>query len=169
MKRRSIVLGIGGAVIAAIAYVSFALLPREEGIPKLVIYLDQDRCHRCNMLISNMRYAAAIFIKGEKDLRKYDDIGCMLAEYNEEDRDRISAVIVHDYFDGRPLKVEEAWFVVAPRDKLATPMGYGVVAFASYDDAKRLAAQYNGEVMDWKGIINNIEQIINIEKPMKKH
>ncbi len=160
-SRRMILSLLGSIIIVAVASALYlSTLNKKEEIPELVIHLDQDKCHRCGMLISDRRYAAAMFLKGERDFRKYDDVGCMLVEYNQIDKSRIMAVIVHDYNSGKPLKAENAWFAVAPKNKLITPMGYGVVALEKYEDAEQIAKQYGGKVLDWKGLVENINIII---------
>ncbi|HIQ29585.1 MAG TPA: hypothetical protein EYH45_03375 [Candidatus Caldiarchaeum subterraneum] len=161
MVRKTIVMVIAvTAVIAFVVSVFFTSLPRGGEIPELVIHLDQDKCNRCGMLISDVRFAAAMFVEGELDFRKYDDIGCMLAEYITLDKDMIMEVIVHDYVSGEAVKVEEAWFVVAPRDKLVTPMGYGVAAFKNLEDAEQVAGEYGGEVMKWEGLVDKARHIL---------
>ena len=157
-----VITGIAGAVILAALLSAFYLQGLRGGgeIPELTIHLDQDKCHRCGMLISDVRFTAAMLVRGEQDFRKYDDVGCLLEEYKKIDKNDVLAVIVHDYFSNKPLKAEKAWYVVAPKGKLATPMGYGVVALASYEEAQRLAEEYGGEVLDWEGLVRNINMII---------
>ena len=164
MQRGGLILVVLVAVIAvalfSTLYLSNSLSDKNE-LPELVINLNQDKCHRCGMLISDRQFAAAILLKGERDFRKYDNIGCMLAEYGELDKGMVISVIVHDYNSGQPLRAANAWFVVATNGDLVTPMGYGVVALGNQEDAQKIAKRYSGEVIDWESLVKYSGRILS--------
>jgi len=149
-------------------YLLFSRGKQPPSEPK--IYLNQDTCHRCRMLISDIRFAAAMLLSGENDFRKYDDIGCMLSEYVEErDKHEVLAVIVHDYLSGKPIKAENAWFVVADVEKLWTPMAYGVIALENYEEAVKQAEKYDGEMMNWEELVKKYHQYWKEVEGHEKH
>jgi nitrous oxide reductase accessory protein NosL len=49
------------------------------------------------------------------------------------------------------LDARKAWFVVS--QKIASPMGYGIVAFARKEDAERLAKQVGGIALRWDDLL----------------
>ena len=96
----------------------------------------EDVCERCAMIINEARYAAA-YVMPDGDTRLFDDIGGMVA-YNDEVAEDVAVFWVHDYDDEEWLKADEAYFVKS--EELLTPMGFGIVAFASQERA-----------VDWAG------------------
>jgi nitrous oxide reductase accessory protein NosL len=107
--------------------------------PPEILY-GQDVCDRCNMIISEERFAAAYWTTGGV-ARRFDDVGGMLAYYYEESEE-VASFWVHDYAGGRWLPAEEATYAFAP--DLITPMGFGVVALATAAEAEALAAGHEG-------------------------
>jgi copper chaperone NosL len=95
-----------------------------------------DVCDRCAMIINEARYAAAYVIP-DGETRLFDDIGGMVA-YNDEVAEDVAVFWVHDYDTEEWLKADEAYF--AKSEELLTPMGFGIVAFASQERA-----------VDWAG------------------
>lgn len=68
--------------------------------------------------------------------RRFDDIGEMLA-YQKETGDDVATWWVHDLTSGDWLKAEDAHFVIGAG--VATPMGFGIVAFSDENVAETLA------------------------------
>ena len=95
-----------------------------------------DVCDRCNMLISEARFAAAYWTS-DGTARRFDDVGGMLAYYYEE-QEEAASFWVHDYAGSQWLAADEATYAFAPN--LITPMGFGLVAFASAAEAEALVA-----------------------------
>jgi len=112
-----------------------------------------DVCSRCNMIISEERYAGGI-VDERGDQLIYDDIGEMIFVIQEEGlQDR--RVWVHDadtleWLDGTVA------FYVASMD-LVTPMGTGVLAFTSRQDAETFASENAGRVLTWDEILTDWE------------
>jgi copper chaperone NosL len=90
--------------------------------------LNQVTCARCGMVVSREADSAEWVARGE-DPRFYDDIGC-LATDDLPSRDR-SARFVHV---GSRWEEAETVFFARPAGA-STPMGYGVIAFASRQEA----------------------------------
>ena len=96
----------------------------------------EDACERCAMSINEARYAAA-YVRSDGGTRRFDDIGGMAA-YNDESAEDVDVFWVHDYDTEEWIKADEAYFVKSK--DLLTPMGFGIVAFASQERA-----------VDWAG------------------
>lgn len=92
-----------------------------------------DMCSFCRMAISEKQYAAEI-IDQEENVIKFDDIGCML-HYMEGSttKPKPAAIFVTDVETRSWLPADKAFFARPPNVK--TPMGSGIVAFASKEKA----------------------------------
>ena len=101
---------------------SFAPVDIEEG----------DMCSNCRMAISEKRYAAEI-ITAEETVLKFDDIGCMLRYQKTKGPIEAAAIYVADSETKQWLTAGDAFFVRSATVK--TPMGSGIVAFATADKA----------------------------------
>ncbi len=155
-------------IMAAIVVVYYLIgFSGQAGIPELRILLGQEKCHRCGMIISDIRYAAAIYVGGGvNEWWKYDDVGEMALDYFEKkDSYEFLAVRVYDFLTGEEVDGYKAWYVVADPKELWTPMGYGVIAFKDRADAEKVAEEHNGVIMDWNKLI---ETIPNIKPVMAK-
>ena len=96
------------------------------------IIIGQDVCDQCGMLIGEARYAAAYWtVDGQP--RRFDDIGGMMAYYHTHGEE-VASFWVHDFVSEEWLPAEEATFLVDIGQQ--TPMGYGIVAFASAEQAR---------------------------------
>jgi len=62
--------------LLVIGLYAYNLLIGGESIPE--IYLDQDRCAQCGMVISQAEYAALAYRIDTGEWVKFDDIGCLL-------------------------------------------------------------------------------------------
>lgn len=100
----------------------------------------EDTCERCFMIINEARYAAA-YVTSDGKSHLFDDIGGMLAHF-EEMADDVAVFWVHDFETEEWLKADDAFFVESGH---ITPMGYGIVAFAEEDRAKSWAANQDRE------------------------
>ncbi len=104
--------------------------------PPQIIY-GQDVCDRCNMIISEEKYAAAYWTEAG-EARRFDDIGGMMA-YLYDKPEAVASYWVHDFASGAWLAAEGATFVLA--EDLMTPMGFGIVAFAEEAQALDMVHQ----------------------------
>jgi copper chaperone NosL len=110
----------------------------------------EDVCERCLMIINEARYAAA-YVTPDGEPRLFDDIGGMAAYINEAPKDGVPEEVavfwVHDYDTEEWLKAEEAFYVES--EDLATPMGFGIVAFADKNRAEEWAADQAGTIRSY--------------------
>lgn len=114
----------------------------------------QDTCDQCKMIISEENMAAAYWTtKGEA--HRFDDIGGMLA-YHKQSGDDVTSWWVHDYLSGEWLNAENATFVKnAGNAGVQTPMGFGIVAFASHQSAESFAYGVEGvAILDFDTLIS---------------
>ncbi len=111
--------------------------------------VDRVSCSKCGMLISSVSNAGEALVPGE-ETGFYDDIGCMAASATSMKRD---ARLFVQLADGAGwASVESAWFAVAPRTR--SPMGYGFMAFAAEDEARR--ADTDGTARTWESIVRRM-------------
>lgn len=116
----------------------------------------RDECAHCGMLLSEDRCAAAMLLDraGSRVQAVFDDLGCLLdyeRELEGQAGDRVVRRYVRDY-DGRTwLDAEQAVIIAAPPTALVTPMGSGLVAFASQPAAAKARERAGGEITDFAG------------------
>ncbi|MDJ0270831.1 MAG: nitrous oxide reductase accessory protein NosL [Aigarchaeota archaeon] len=153
-EKRKVIIGVVGVIIVVVVIGGLLFTSHSNTKPALSIELDREKCKRCGMLISDLRYAAAILVEGEQDYWKYDDIGEMVLDYKKNSGSRkIIEIIVFDYATKEPLDATRAWYVKADPTSLKTPMGFGVVALSEKERAEKLAEEYSGVVLSWSELL----------------
>lgn len=142
--------------LVAIAVVALGLgapscsRPALSGPPELK--LGRDECADCGMLVSEDRCSSALLIEvsGVREHAIFDDIGCMLDYMHEPPADtRAVEAFVHDHGTRQWISADASFVLFADRAKLKTPMGFGIVAVASRNEAERLQRSYGGEIVSW--------------------
>ena len=115
------------------------------------IHYGEDICEFCKMIINEERHAAAYITKdGQGHI--FDEVGNMIQGLlKNQDISDITAFFVHDYEQQNWLRAETAYYVLSP--ELSTPMGSGLVALASSEQAKALAAEVQGQVFTFEEIV----------------
>lgn len=108
-----------------------------------------DPCDRCQMIVSEERFASA-YVTPAGEVRRFDDLGCLTA-FLRERPEQVGEVWVHDHEGKGWLRGREATFVRAPGVK--TPMGTGLVAAAEAARAAALAGRTNGETLGWDAFV----------------
>ena len=111
------------------------------GPPELVA--DKIACKKCNMLLSETRYAAA-FEDAEGNAQIFDDIGCMLSTLQSIEK-MPKQIWVRDFKTDTWTDAHTAYFVSS--EKFSTPMNYGFVAVAHSTDADELAKSNDGKIV----------------------
>ncbi|MEM4287991.1 MAG: nitrous oxide reductase accessory protein NosL [Candidatus Caldarchaeum sp.] len=158
MKRRALVVGAVAVAAVTAAAVYLTLQPARQ-IPRLLIYLDKDKCKRCGMVISRQEFAAGLLVEGMDDWWKYDDIRCMLKDYIENsERVKVLAAAVFDYHTKEQLDAMAAYYVKADPKKLWTPMSSGIVAAKDSSVAEQIAHKHDGHVYSWHKIIEEVKK-----------
>ncbi len=107
----------------------------------------EDACANCRMIINEPPYACAVETE-QGELRKYDDLNCMVLD---SARIQPRRYWVHDFEKpDRWLDGTRAFYVRA--DNLQTPMGSRTIALATRDQAARKARDLNGRVFTFEQI-----------------
>ena len=109
------------------------------------ILLDRVNCSRCGMLISSDDHSAQSQAHG-RSTRFFDDIGCLASD---PDADAADANRYVRLVSGAWATTGSAWFARSATTK--TPMDYGILAFATEDEAR--AANRDGQAHDWPAIV----------------
>lgn len=135
-----------GAVMAAAAIVSAGCGARPSGPQPPDIAMGHDVCEQCGMVISEPRFACATVLN-DGTIRKFDDIGDMVMYHFERPDQQVSAYFVHDYNTEAWTRGEPAFYVRS--DRIKSPMGHGLAAFATKADAETHATQVSGTVLNF--------------------
>lgn len=114
---------------------------KADDAPKIVI--DRSACSHCGMLISERVYAAAYQIPG-REVRVFDDIGCLVAATRRESADA-ARFWFHDALEGTLMAGDTAVFVASAN--LRTPMGGGILAYRDKAAASAAASTNRGELV----------------------
>ncbi|MCL4243773.1 MAG: nitrous oxide reductase accessory protein NosL [Candidatus Dadabacteria bacterium] len=98
------------------------------------VHYGEDVCERCRMIISDQRFAAQ-YVTEKGEAKKFDDIGCLAAELKTDGGEDIaSGVYVADFATGAWIDARKAHYLKSA--DIASPMGYGIAAFASEEALK---------------------------------
>ncbi|MER2598446.1 MAG: FixH family protein [Caldilineales bacterium] len=114
----------------------------------------EDVCVECIMIISDPRFAAAYTYEvspGRYENQLFDDIGDMLIWADKHPEHNVVAWWVHDYNTKEWVEGTQAIYMFS--HNLQTPMAQGTAAFAMLGPAQEMAAELNGEVFDWNGLV----------------
>jgi len=120
--------------------------------PPAILY-GEDACDECRMIINEERFASA-YVTANNEVRRFDDIGCML-RYQEKHPEEIGRLWIHDYENQNWLEADKAFFILS--DRLTTPMGYGIVAVGEKAVADSLAKSYFGRVLNWDEVMQQFK------------
>ena len=120
-----------------------------DGVPEIIE--GRSVCAECGMIIDDVRMAAAWRLP-DGTSKVFDDIGGMLVDGYKHGDLEATGRWVFDYGTGDAVPAGSASFVAS--GGLMTPMGWGVVAYATEQDALDLAASLNGHVLSWEGLVN---------------
>lgn len=128
-----------GTFVAAVVF----LWPGGTHTGPEAIAWGQDTCAHCRMLISEPGYAGELRDR-HGVLFKYDDVGCLVGAIATAHAE-VPEAWVEDHEGGGLVPLLTAHLVRAPGAQ--TPMGHGVVAFASEAAARAFAAAHAGRVV----------------------
>ena len=131
------------AVGALAAFLILAVGCAKAPPPKPMSINPTDSCFYCKSAIQE-RFAAE-FASKNGFIRKFDDMGCLIADVKKVGKKNVIAVFVMDVQSKTWMPGESAFFVRS--DKLLTPQKSGIVAFKDEAKAKELATQIQGELL----------------------
>ena len=144
MTRRVVLLTL---LIVAITTIACGDESRADQPPR--IEYGRDVCSRCNMIISEERYAGGI-VNMDGDALIFDDIGEMIFVIQDEGLQE-RRVWVHDAESLEWIDGTTAFYSASK--EVVTPMGTGVTAFTSRAEAESFSAENAGTVMTWEEIL----------------
>ena len=155
MNRRAFLVSL--ALAAGAGGLALLNLKPSGAIPRLEIHLGHEKCNRCGMIISRINYAAAFYIEGKGDWKKYDDIGCLIKDYTDTvGIATVVAVKVFDFDAEEELEANRAYYILASLKKLRTPMGYNILAFREKNTAEQQAKDHESIVMEWSDALQSV-------------
>ncbi len=131
-------------IIFLIVILFFSACSKDTEIKPAEIKYGQDVCVACSMIISEKKYSAQYILTDGK-VTKFDDIGCMIdyLKQTKNELDRVPAVFVRDYNSNNWINAKNAHFFQS--NKITTPMGHGIVAFARKEDLKGVKSKIGGK------------------------
>ncbi|GJM40008.1 MAG: hypothetical protein DHS20C20_02900 [Ardenticatenaceae bacterium] len=112
--------------------------------PPEIVY-GQDVCDECSMIINEERFAAS-YITKSGDIRRFDDLGGMLL-YDHKHQEDVHIYWVHDLDTKAWLNANKSHFVL--NAELVTPMGWGLAAFATQEQANAYVTENGGVIADF--------------------
>ena len=123
-----------------------------EPKPATIVY-GTDECRHCHMTIADPQFAAELVTRKHKAYR-FDDAGCLAAFVAAGDvpGTEIHSLWVNDFLaPDSMLRVEDAVFLQT--DSVRTPMNTRVIALRPGPRADSLRAAWNGELLNWQGVV----------------
>jgi copper chaperone NosL len=103
----------------------------------------EEECAHCRMIVNDDRFAAAL-VTPAGEARKFDDVVCLVDQLRA-DPNAAKGLWVRGYRSGQWHDARQAFYVRGP--KLQTPMGSGLAAVPTRDEADVLAAELGGRVL----------------------
>ena len=125
--------------------------------PEPLVY-GKDGCYTCKMTLMDKKFGAEIVtLKGK--VYKFDDLNCMISFYNSdyEPQENIARSLVIDFAQPEVLvDAQSAVYVCAA--KIRSPMASQVAAFSRRDQLEIPNKEWQGNVMDWNGVVSLLNQ-----------
>jgi copper chaperone NosL len=112
----------------------------DDGPP--TVRYGHEGCAYCRMIVNDDRFAAALVTTSGEAL-KFDDV-CCLVDHLSDNPGVEKSVWVRGYRSGQWHDARSAYFAYGP--KLQTPMGAGLAAVATREEADALAGEWGGKV-----------------------
>jgi copper chaperone NosL len=137
-------------VILLIVFTVVLVTACSEPKPVPILY-GQDMGEYCNMIISDNRFGSEI-VTTKRKVYKFDSVESMIAyrlEYLQSDE--IHSYWVTDFANpGTLIPAENAYYLKA--EKIHSPMGLGLVAFANEADALRIQVEDGGSFTTFESL-----------------
>lgn len=142
--------------IWALIMLFFLIGCNPEPVP---IQYGHDNCAYCMMTIVDAKHGSELLTKKGKAF-KFDSVECLAGYYMEEKtpHDQVFALLVPD-FQGKPgsfVEVDRAVFLQS--EKLRSPMGLGLTAFADSQQAVFAQEEFDGELLDWAATTDYVKK-----------
>ncbi len=118
-----------------------------DGPPE--INYGRDICIECGMIIDDPRFAATYRLPDGTEA-KFDDLGDLILYARERSVLDEATVWVSDFNDEVLIDAPTAHYV--PTLGVSSPMGHGILAFATEEAAHAVAMELDGEVITWETV-----------------
>lgn len=122
--------------------------------PQPITY-GSDACHFCHMTIVDRQHASEL-VTGKGKVYTFDAAECMLHFLKDAPPDDNSLLLVSDF--NRPgtfIEAESASYLIS--EKLPSPMGAFLTAFASHTEAEEALQRYGGTLFDWQNLQQHLK------------
>jgi len=119
------------------------------------ITLGQDPCDNCFMIINEKKFAASAWLENG-ETKRFDDIGCMIDFFNKK-KINVKSFWVYDFINNEPTQANNACFMDS--DSIITPMGFGIVAFKSKNEAFELVEKYKTKLISFDELKNKYSKL----------
>ncbi len=116
------------------------------------IHYGRDECAVCRMLISDQRFGTEIVL-GTGKVYKFDSIECLvhfLRHRSTNSSDVVATLVTNFVAPGTLVDAHTAYYLRS--EKLPSPMGADLSAYATEDQARHAQAQYGGDVLSWEAV-----------------
>lgn len=123
------------------------------------IHFGRDVCDVCGMIISDERYAAALWVReapGEERPMRFDDVGEMLQWQREHGEGLPISSFVWTYDTRLWLPAESAIYVHSA--EMQTPMAFGIAACSTREEAQALAEAHTGQIQTYEDAVEQVAQ-----------
>jgi copper chaperone NosL len=114
------------------------------------ISFGEDMCAHCKMTIVDEPFAAEVVTQKGK-VYKFDAIECMVDFLKIKQADQMALTLVRDYENPKEWQDASQCNYLISKD-LPSPMGAGLSAWLSKENAEAMKAEKGGEVYDWEGL-----------------
>ncbi|MCK6545472.1 nitrous oxide reductase accessory protein NosL [Myxococcota bacterium] len=135
--------------VVAVGIIFFPAGPTTDG-PVPIVH-GRDTCARCRMHIAQHGFAGQMR-DSDGTRANYDDVGCLLISVWKKHRE-VPQVWVEAHDTGKMTALLSATLVVDSR--LATPMGYGIIAFESADAARGFVTEQGGAITPIEALLKD--------------
>ncbi len=157
LKRRA-----ATAALPSLLAVLTVSLPACKPTPLSINY-GKDTCAECKMLLVDKHYGSA-FITGKGKVYKFDDLNCLMKFMDEHPETPGKAEVADFRAANQFLSAGQA--VYLKHEKLRTPMGSGVGAFANAEAARAVDAELGGggQTLAWREVMQTLSGECPCEK-----
>lgn len=109
-----------------------------------------DACHFCHMTIVDRQHASEV-VTGKGKAFKFDAVECLVYHLHDNPVDEKALILVSDFDQpGTFIEAESASYLIS--EKLPSPMGAFLTAFASPEAGQKALETYGGTLYDWAGL-----------------
>ena len=112
---------------------------------------NKERCSACGMDINQSQFKTRIE-KTNGKMAHFGSVECMVNYVQTKDKQQFKALLVTDFSTGEEIIAEEAYFLKS--DKVPSPMGANLSAYASRKSATESRKTNGGDLMDWETLNN---------------